>query len=47
VREALGVVDSVPVTHCDARRRDSVKGVLVALTEEVLARRLAALGQPV
>jgi signal recognition particle receptor subunit beta len=40
VREALGVVDRVPVMHCDARRRESVKNVLVALTEEVLARRL-------
>ena len=41
VREALGVTDTVPVLQCDARRRDSVKNVLVALTEEVLARRLA------
>ncbi|GAB3268175.1 GTP-binding protein [Kineosporia babensis] len=41
VREALGVDDLVPLVPCDARRRDSVKGVLVALTEEVLARRLA------
>jgi signal recognition particle receptor subunit beta len=41
VREALGVMDTVPVLQCDARRRDSVKNVLVALTEEVLARRLA------
>ena len=41
VREALGVVDDVPVVQCDARRRESVKDVLVALTEEVLTRRLA------
>ncbi|GAA0251519.1 GTP-binding protein [Cryptosporangium japonicum] len=41
VREALGVEDDVRLVECDARRRDSVKGVLVALTEEVLARRLA------
>jgi signal recognition particle receptor subunit beta len=41
VREALGVMDGVPVIECDARRRDSVKNVLVALTEEVLARRMA------
>jgi signal recognition particle receptor subunit beta len=47
VREALGVIDTVPVLQCDARRRDSVKGVLVALTEEVLARRLAEQGQAV
>jgi signal recognition particle receptor subunit beta len=40
VREALGVVDRVPVLDCDARSRESVKEVLVALTEEVLARRL-------
>lgn len=41
IREALGVLDDIPVLECDARRRESVKGVLVALTEEVLARRLA------
>jgi signal recognition particle receptor subunit beta len=41
VREALGVRDHVPVIECDARQRDSVKQVLVALTEEVLARALA------
>jgi signal recognition particle receptor subunit beta len=40
VREALGVVDRVPVLDCDARERESVKDVLVALTEEVLSRRL-------
>jgi uncharacterized protein len=40
VREALGVVARVPVLDCDARSRDSVKDVLVALTEEVLSRRL-------
>jgi uncharacterized protein len=45
VREALGVVDSVPVMQCDARLRESVKNVLVALTEEVLARRLAEQSQ--
>jgi signal recognition particle receptor subunit beta len=40
VREALGVDDDVPVLDCDARSRASVKRILVALTEEVLARRL-------
>jgi signal recognition particle receptor subunit beta len=45
VREALGVVGDVPVLECDARRRESVKRVLVALTEQVLARRLAEQGQ--
>ena len=44
-REALGVVDSIPVLDCDARSRESVKDVLVALTEEVLTRRLAEAGQ--
>jgi signal recognition particle receptor subunit beta len=41
VREALGVMDRIPVLECDARRRESVKAVLVALTETVLAHRLA------
>jgi signal recognition particle receptor subunit beta len=46
VREALGVEDEVPVVACDARSRESVKRVLVALTEEVLAQRLER-GRPV
>jgi len=45
VREALGVDDGVPLIECDARRRTSVKSVLLALTEEVLARRLGR-GEP-
>jgi signal recognition particle receptor subunit beta len=40
VREALGVKDEVPIVECDARARESVKRVLVALTEEVLVQRL-------
>jgi len=40
VRDALGVGREVPVLECDARRRESVKDVLVALTEEVLTKRL-------
>jgi signal recognition particle receptor subunit beta len=40
VRDALGVEDAVPIIQCDARDRESVKGVLVALTEVVLERRL-------
>ena len=40
VRDALGVDGDVPLVECDARDRESVKSVLVALTEEVLARRL-------
>jgi signal recognition particle receptor subunit beta len=47
VREALGVRTHVPVVECDARRRESVKQVLVALTEEVLARALARTTQEV
>jgi hypothetical protein len=41
VREALGVDEAVPVVHCDARDRESVKGVLVALIEQVLLQRVA------
>jgi len=41
VREALGVAVAVPVVHCDARSRESVKGVLVALIEQVLLQRVA------
>ena len=41
VREALGVDETVPVVHCDARSRESVKGVLVALIEQVLLQRVA------
>lgn len=40
VREALDVADHVPVLGCDARRRESVKSVLLALTEEVLMRHI-------
>lgn len=40
VRDALGIGDEVPVLECDARARESVKAVLVALTEEVLAKRM-------
>ncbi|MBB2949003.1 hypothetical protein FB565_008789 [Actinoplanes lutulentus] len=39
VRDALGIDDIVPIVECDARRRESVKDVLVALTEEILIRR--------
>jgi signal recognition particle receptor subunit beta len=41
IRDALGVAEGMPLLECDARHRDSVKAVLVALTERVLARRLA------
>jgi signal recognition particle receptor subunit beta len=45
VREALGVAKDVPLLECDARVRESVKAILVALTEEVLAKRLAREGR--
>ena len=46
VREALGVIDRVPILDCDARKRDSVKEVLVALTENDEGRlRLFELGR--
>ena len=41
VRDALGVDPDVPLVYCDARDRESVKGVIVALTEEVLNKRLS------
>jgi uncharacterized protein len=41
VRDALGIDHAVPVLECDARSRESVKRILVALTEEVLAKRLS------
>ncbi|HJP74414.1 MAG TPA: ATP/GTP-binding protein [Pseudonocardiaceae bacterium] len=41
VRDALDVPDGVPVIHCDARERESVKNVLVALIEQVLLQRVA------
>lgn len=39
VRDALGVSEGIPLVECDARDRESVKSVLVSLTEEVLAKR--------
>jgi hypothetical protein len=41
VREALGVPESIPIVHSDARSRESVKAVLVALIEQVLLQRVA------
>jgi signal recognition particle receptor subunit beta len=40
IREALGLDQELPLVECDARRRESVKIVLVTLTERVLTRRL-------
>ncbi|MEU4561875.1 ATP/GTP-binding protein [Actinoplanes sp. NPDC023936] len=44
VRDAVGVPDGITLLECDARRRESVKAVLVALTERVLTRRLERAG---
>jgi hypothetical protein len=38
VRVALDLDPQVPVLLCDARRRDSSKGVLITLVEYVLQR---------
>ncbi|MFC1400762.1 MULTISPECIES: ATP/GTP-binding protein [Streptacidiphilus] len=42
VREALGLGADVPVVHCDARDRASVRDVLVALMDQVISRHIAA-----
>lgn len=39
VREALSVSPAVPVLHCDARSRASVRDALVALAEHAMATR--------
>lgn len=36
IREALGVPERIPIAMCDARDRESVKHVLVALLESVI-----------
>lgn len=41
VREALDIDPRIPIIHCDARQRASVKGVLVALIEQVLLQRVS------
>jgi signal recognition particle receptor subunit beta len=41
VRDALGIDPAIPIVECDARRRESVKAVLLSLTEEVLIKRLS------
>ncbi|QIS03018.1 ATP-binding protein [Nocardia brasiliensis] len=46
VREALELEDWIPVLECDARDRESVKEVLVALLEQVLFHRLSVQGLP-
>ena len=40
----LGVGGSTPLVDCDARQRESVEHVLLALTEEVLAKQLSKEG---
>ncbi|MEU0507030.1 ATP/GTP-binding protein [Nocardia sp. NPDC005998] len=42
VREALELDEWIPILECDARERESVKEVLVALLERVLVQRLSA-----
>ncbi|NUS72973.1 MAG: ATP-binding protein [Corynebacteriales bacterium] len=42
VRDALGITPDVPFISCDARNRDSTKGVLIGLVEYVLRLRGAA-----
>jgi len=42
VREALELDEWIPILECDARERESVKEVLVALLEQVLVQRLSA-----
>jgi signal recognition particle receptor subunit beta len=44
VREALGVQARIPLVACDARDRESVKDVLVAVIEQVLLQRLSGAG---
>lgn len=46
VREALQLPDDVTLVRCDARNRDSVKSVLIALVEDLIARRLAGRAEP-
>ncbi|MFI5779034.1 GTP-binding protein [Nocardia sp. NPDC051570] len=41
VREALELEEWIPLVECDARSRDSVRDVLVALLEQVLFHRIA------
>ncbi|MFI5778818.1 GTP-binding protein [Nocardia sp. NPDC051570] len=44
IREALDLDESIHLVECDARDRESVKEVLVALLEQVLLHRLAGPG---
>ena len=42
VREALGLGPEVPIVHCDARDRASVRDVLVALMDQVINRHVSS-----
>jgi hypothetical protein len=46
VSYALNIAEGVPMLRCDARDRESVKEVLLALLETVLRRLLSARGVP-
>ncbi|WP_089155224.1 GTP-binding protein [Micromonospora sp. NBS 11-29] len=46
VREALAISPDVPMVMCDARRRDSVKQVLVTVVEHAMLRLQAEHGYP-
>jgi signal recognition particle receptor subunit beta len=39
IREALDLAGGTPIVECDARRRETVKDVLICLLREVLGRR--------
>ena len=45
VREALAIAPHVPLIMCDARHRDSVKGVLVGVVEHAMATLVAEQGR--
>jgi uncharacterized protein len=47
ITEALNVADDVPVLTCDAREREQVKQVLVAVVEHSLNRRRQAALAPI
>ncbi|GAA3231482.1 ATP/GTP-binding protein [Actinocorallia longicatena] len=42
IREALGLQDRIPLVHCDARDRASVKQVVVALLDSAIVATTAA-----
>ncbi|MFG2074066.1 hypothetical protein SAMN05421874_12565 [Nonomuraea maritima] len=42
VRKAIGLQSDIPIVHCDARRRDSGKEVLITLMEHAMRRGAAS-----